>query len=170
MKGSLDLVDGSPPGALSIFQVMTCQHLFRSRRAAAAVVALALALLVVACDRGGYDIDPAVAERPLPERGAPLDTALVRVGARIYQERCVACHKLDAGIAVGPNLHDVTDRREPEWIRGMVLNPDSMLRTDSLARALLREYRVPMIDPGIGEPEFRAVLEFLRAQAPAGPS
>jgi mono/diheme cytochrome c family protein len=127
--------------------------------------ALALAtLLAVACDRGGYEIDPAVAERPLPERGAPLDTALIRVGARIYQDRCVACHKLEAGVAAGPNLRGVAERREPEWIRGMVLNPDSMLRVDSLARTLLVEYGVPMIDPGIGEPEFRAVLEFLRSE------
>jgi mono/diheme cytochrome c family protein len=85
------------------------------------------------------------------------------VGAVVFQDRCVACHKLGPGVAVGPDLLGVAQRRDPVWIRGMVLNPDSMLRTDSVARALLYRYQVPMIDTGIGEPEFRALLEFLRS-------
>lgn len=127
-------------------------------------------LLTGGCGEGGgsrYEIDPGVAHRPLPGAGAPVDDALARAGADVFQDRCVACHKLGPGVAVGPDLTGVTERREPEWLRGMVLNPDSMLRADSTARALLAEYKVPMIDTGLGEPEFRALLEFLRSDAGA---
>jgi mono/diheme cytochrome c family protein len=129
-----------------------------------ALLAVALALSA-ACGEGGrgYGIDPAVARRPLPGADAPVDETLARAGAAVFQDRCVACHKLGPGVAVGPDLSGVTERRTPEWIRGMVLSPDSMLRTDSTARALLAEYQVPMMDPRIGEPEFRALLEFLRS-------
>jgi mono/diheme cytochrome c family protein len=96
-----------------------------------------------------------------------VDDALARAGADVFQDRCVACHKLGPGVAVGPDLTGVTKRREPEWLRGMVLSPDSMLRADSIARTLLAEYKVPMIDTGLGEPEFRALLEFLRSDAGA---
>jgi mono/diheme cytochrome c family protein len=129
---------------------------------------VAVVLLAACGDRpGGYGIDPSVADRPFPAADAPLDSALARAGADVFQDRCVACHKLGPGVAVGPDLRGVVERRDPVWIRGMVLNPDSMLRTDSVARALLYRYQVPMIDTGIGEPEFRALLEFLRASGGA---
>jgi mono/diheme cytochrome c family protein len=131
---------------------------------AAPLVAWALQAPLAGCsDRGGYAIDPAVAERPLPTRDAPVDAALARAGEELFQKRCVACHKLGPGVAVGPDLSAVFARRDPAWIQAIVLNPDSMLRVDSVARALLYQYQVPMIDTGLSEPEARAVLEFLRA-------
>ena len=126
---------------------------------------LALAT-TAACER--VEVDPAVADGPLPSPGDPIDPVLADAGALVYQKRCVACHRLQGAPLVGPNLGDVTERREYEWIRGMVLAPDSMLRVDSVARTLLEEYKVPMNDVGLDEPRFRAVLEFLRRSAREG--
>jgi mono/diheme cytochrome c family protein len=117
-------------------------------------------------DRAADGIDPSVSQRPLPAADAPVDTALARAGGEVFQRRCVACHKLGPGVAVGPDLTGVFERREPAWIHAMITRPDSMLRTDSVARALLYSYQVPMIDLELGEPEVRAVMEFLRAQPP----
>lgn len=97
--------------------------------------------------------------------GEPVDTALAAQGAVLFQKQCVACHTLDGSTVVGPSLRDVTERRSYAWIRGMVMAPDSMLRVDPDARALLERYRVPMIDTGLDEARFRAVLEFLRGVA-----
>jgi mono/diheme cytochrome c family protein len=124
----------------------------------------ALAGWSACADGEGYGIDGSVVERPLPAPGAPVDTALARAGGRVFQDRCVACHKLGPGVAVGPDLLGVFERREPAWIHAMVSNPDSMLRADSVARALLYSYQVPMIDTELGEAEVRAVMEFLRVQ------
>jgi mono/diheme cytochrome c family protein len=93
-----------------------------------------------------------------------VDAELARAGAEVFRLKCAACHKLGPGVAVGPDLSGVTDRRAPEWLRGMILHPDSMLRADPDARALLAVYSVPMLDTRIGEAAFRAVLEYLRSQ------
>lgn len=125
-----------------------------------------LACLVIAlgaCER--IEVDPAVAERPLPTPGEPLDSALVHAGELLFQRQCAACHTLDGREVVGPSLHDVAARRSYPWIRAMVLAPDSMLRVDEDARALLEEYGVPMVDTGLDERYFRAVLEYLRMKA-----
>jgi len=128
----------------------------------AAAAYLILATLP-ACER--IEVDPAAAERPLPTPGAPLDSALVDAGAALFQRKCAACHTLDGREVVGPSLHDVAVRRSYPWIRAMVLAPDSMLRVDEDARALLEEYGVPMVDTGLDERYFRAVLEYLRMKA-----
>lgn len=127
------------------------------------LVMVCFAFLLLACER--VEIDPSVADRPMPTPGAPLDTALAEAGGRLYQSKCAACHSLDGQPLVGPPLGDVTERRSYDWIRGIVMNPDSMLRTDSAAQALLETYQVPMIDTELDEPGFRAVLEFLRGSA-----
>lgn len=123
-------------------------------------------LLLAACERVEVDrVDPSVAEGPLPSPGDPVDPVLADAGADIYQKRCVACHRLEGEDLVGPPLGRVAARRDYEWIRGMVLAPDSMLRVDEQARALLERYKVPMNDTGLDEARFRAVLEFLRRSA-----
>lgn len=118
------------------------------------------------CERA--TVDPAVAERPLPSPEDPVDGELAQAGETLYRRTCLACHRLEGEPLVGPNLGDVTRRRTPEWIRAMVLEPDSMLRHDPEARALLERYRVPMIDTGLDEAHFRAVLEYLRREAGDG--
>jgi hypothetical protein len=43
----------------------------------------------------------------------------------------------------------------------MVARPDSMLRVDGVAQALLLEYQVPMLNRELDEARVRAILEFL---------
>lgn len=108
------------------------------------------------------EIDPSVAEEPLPRAGDPVDAGLAAAGETLYRRSCVACHDRTQPL-VGPPLGDIAERRSPEWIRAMVLSPDSMLANDSTARALLDTYAVPMTDLQLDEIRYRAIWEYLRS-------
>ena len=60
-------------------------------------------------------------------------------GKAKFDAICVACHMIDQRM-IGPALKGVYDRRSPEWVMNMILNPDGMLKEDPIAKALLKEY------------------------------
>jgi len=93
---------------------------------------------------------------------APVDDALAETGKELYKIKCTACHKLKKRY-IGPALLGVTERRSPEWIMNMMLNPTQMVAENDLAKALITEYNAPMADQQLKEEEARALLEFLRS-------
>lgn len=102
---------------------------------------------------------------PLPgDRRAPVDSVLAGLGARVFETRCASCHGLTGSEGkLGPSLLGVTERRSLPWVTAMILDPDSMTRSDPVAQALLQEYGVQMMVPGgMDLPRTRAVVEFLR--------
>tara|TARA_B110000037_G_C17010906_1_gene461251 strand:+ start:383 stop:880 length:498 start_codon:yes stop_codon:yes gene_type:complete len=91
-----------------------------------------------------------------------IDEDLAEYGLEVFNLNCVACHKLDIRL-VGPALAGVTERRSSEWIMNMILNPDLMVKEDTIAKALLAEYGSPMNNQNLSEKEARGILEYLRA-------
>ena len=63
---------------------------------------------------------------------------------------------------IGPALQDVTERRTPEWIMNMILNPEEMTKKDPIAKELLAEYLSPMANQSLEEEEARKILEYFR--------
>lgn len=92
-----------------------------------------------------------------------IDTALVDEGQSIYKAKCTACHKLSKRF-VGPGLKGVTQRRSPEWIMNMILNPEVMVVENVAAKQLLIEYNAPMANQSLTEAEARAILEYFRTK------
>ena len=95
----------------------------------------------------------------------PVDKKLADEGESQFEEKCMSCHRLDSRL-VGPPLEDATKDYSPEFIMNMMLNSTVMESQDLVAKALLDEYHIPMIVPGITKHEARAVLEYLRTKAP----
>jgi mono/diheme cytochrome c family protein len=93
---------------------------------------------------------------------AAVDPALAAQGAEVFSVKCSACHKLEERY-VGPALGDVTERRTPEYVMNMILNPDEMVARHPEVKALLAQYYTPMPDQQLTEQDARAVLEYLRA-------
>lgn len=93
----------------------------------------------------------------------PIDAKLAETGKEIYKAKCTACHKLKKRY-IGPALKGVTERRSPEWIMNMMLNPTQMVAENALAKALITEYNAPMADQQLEEEEALALLEFLRSR------
>jgi mono/diheme cytochrome c family protein len=96
------------------------------------------------------------------EIGADVDKAMADKGKAIFESKCTACHNPTDEKKVGPGLHKVTERRKPEWIMNMALNPENMVQNDPTAKELLATYIAPMANQHLTEEEAREVLEYFR--------
>ncbi len=92
-----------------------------------------------------------------------IDPALVEQGKALFTSKCSACHKIDKRF-VGPPLKGITEKRTPEWIMNMILNPDKMVVENEEAKKLLAEYLSPMANQSLTEQEARAILEYFRTE------
>jgi len=91
-----------------------------------------------------------------------IDVAMAAKGKELYNQMCSACHKIDVKF-IGPSQKGVLDRRSPEWVMNMILNPQEMLEKNATAIALLKEFNnVPMTNMGLTEEQARSVLEYIR--------
>lgn len=96
-----------------------------------------------------------------------LDDELAERGERLFEMKCMACHRMDDRY-VGPALRGVTERRTPEYVMNMMLNPGEMVRRHPVARAMLAAHFTEMPAQNLTEEEARALLEYLREQATEG--
>jgi cytochrome c1 len=93
---------------------------------------------------------------------ANIDQAMVTLGADVFKKMCTACHRAEKKF-IGPAPTGILDRRSPEWVMNMILNPDQMVKEDPLAKELLMEFNgSPMANQNLTEQEARAVLEYFR--------
>ncbi len=92
----------------------------------------------------------------------PLNTDMVKAGEKLYDLKCMACHKLTDERIVGPGWADVTKRREPIWLMNMIINVDMMLETDEEAQKLLEQCLVRMPNQNVTKEEARELIEFMR--------
>ncbi|MDR9457144.1 MAG: cytochrome c [Salegentibacter sp.] len=91
-----------------------------------------------------------------------IDSDMAAKGGDIFKNMCSACHKMDKKF-VGPQIAGVTERRSPEWIMNMILNPEQMIKEDPIAKRLLIESNMAvMANQGLAEDEARAILEYFR--------
>ncbi len=90
-----------------------------------------------------------------------IDQAKAAQGEIIFNEKCAACHKVDNRF-IGPALAGVTERRTPEWIMNIILNPEKMLAEDPIAKELYAEYLSPKPNQDVTEAEARFLLEYFR--------
>ncbi len=90
-----------------------------------------------------------------------LNESLAKEGKTVFTQKCGSCHKLDERYA-GPALKGVTQRRTPEWIMNMILNPLEMTQKDEVAKGLLEEYLAQMSFQDVSEKQARSILEYFR--------
>ena len=96
-----------------------------------------------------------------------INLELASVGEATYNLKCAACHKLDVRF-VGPAQRYTADRRSPEYILNMILNPDEMTKKHPTGKELLAEYLAPMTNMNLTLDQAKEVLEYLRLVAKEG--
>jgi len=110
-----------------------------------------------------YGIGPIKKRLFLPQ----INKAFVNKGEQVFKMKCAPCHKLDERY-IGPAQRYATERRPPEYIMNMMLNPDEMVKRHPEAKKLLAEYLSPMTNQNVTEEDARNVLEYLRFAAQEG--
>lgn len=91
-----------------------------------------------------------------------IDQSMAENGKGVYEQMCLACHRVGKKF-IGPAPNGILERRTPEWIMNMILNPQEMVQQDPLAKDLLKEFNgSPMSNQGLTEDQARAVLEYFR--------
>ena|SRR5680860_405697 len=91
-----------------------------------------------------------------------IDRQLAVEGKDVYGKMCIACHKPDTKF-IGPPPKGILERRSPEWVMNMILNPEVMIQEDPLAKDLLMEFNgSPMANQGLTREQARAILEYFR--------
>jgi len=118
------------------------------------------------------EVTPAISD-PMSNKGigpitsltlGEIDQTLVAAGEVAFKAKCTACHKISKKF-VGPALKGITQRRSPEWIMNMTMNPEEMIKKDPIAIQLLAEANgAPMANQNLTEEEARAILEYFRTK------
>lgn len=103
--------------------------------------------LIVRCSAEPCDLSRRRA--PVPEAQEAAAVGAPDPTAALFVAQCASCHTIGQGPRVGPDLANAHERREPSWLREMILNPSELLDRDPDARELLGEYnnmRMPDLD------------------------
>ena len=83
-------------------------------------------------------------------------------GKKLFNQLCTSCHMIKEE-SVGPAIKGILDRRSPEWIMNMILNPTEMVQNDPIAKKLLAEYNNEyMYNQNLIEDEAREIIEYFR--------
>src|SRR5467141_202514 len=76
-------------------------------------------------------------------------------GEYLFRSRCATCHTLGKGDGIGPDLANVTKRRDRSWVSRYIMEPDKMLEErDPIAVQLFAKYknvRMPNLSLGAGD-------------------
>ena len=91
-----------------------------------------------------------------------VNISMANSGEKLFNQLCTSCHMINEDY-IGPAMSGILDRRSPEWIMNMILNPIQMLEEDPIAIELLKEYDFEyMYNQNLLEEEAREILEYFR--------
>ncbi len=91
-----------------------------------------------------------------------VDEQMAERGKLIFDTNCSACHKIDKRF-IGPSPKGILNRRSPEWVMNMILDPQLMVEQDKLAKDLLVEFNgAAMANQNMTEEQAREILEDFR--------
>ncbi len=91
--------------------------------------------------------------------------------ADYFRQNCAGCHTIGGGRLVGPDLKDVTQRKDRAWLAKFLQNPKAVIDSgDAYARQILQEARgviMPTL-PGMTAGRAGELLDYLEAESKGG--
>ena len=155
MRGMQTVLLGSSSGAITEFiipeagsYVMVDHHFANASQGAIGLISAGGKPEEGAADTEHHNI---------PATAAPTDAVAVR-GKLSFESKCLACHSIAGGDKLGPDLYQVTKRRNDGWLTRWLKNPEQLLQADATAKQMLDKYKVPMPNQNLSDTE---ILEYL---------
>ena len=111
---------------------------------------------------GGKPEESADAEHHnIPATSAPTDPVAVK-GKLAFDSKCLACHSIAGGDKLGPDLYQVSKRRDDAWLAHWLRSPEQMLQADATAKQLVDKYKVPMPNQNLSDVEIREFVTYFK--------
>jgi hypothetical protein len=95
-------------------------------------------------------------------------TVEAQVPATYYKQNCFSCHTIGGGRLTGPDLKNVEERQNREWLVAWMLDPPGVLASgDPYAARLQKEARgaVMNLSPGMTRALANSLLELIKAES-----
>lgn len=100
--------------------------------------------------------------------GWPLLSAAQQPAADYFRQSCASCHTIGGGRLTGPDLKDVSQRRDRAWLAQWLQNPKAVLDSgDPYAQKLLQDARgvvMPAV-PGMNPTLANQLLDLIEAES-----
>jgi len=90
-------------------------------------------------------------------------TVSAQDGEQLFKTTCATCHTVGKGKLVGPDLRDVQNRHEKQWILKWVKSSQTLVKAgDAQAVKLFNDNnRIPMPDHALTEDQISSILGFI---------
>lgn len=127
-------------------------------------------------------IPPPLSRRRIPRLSAASARPLIRAlcvvvvsgigvhgqdAANFFRSTCYSCHTIGGGRLTGPDLKDVTTRRDRPWLVSFMLNPKDVIESgDPYAQQLLRDARgviMPRV-PNLDRARAESLLDLIESE------
>jgi len=84
-------------------------------------------------------------------------------GESTFKMLCVACHTIGGGRLVGPDLQDVHERREQDWLINFIKSSQTVIKSgDPVAVELFEEYnKMPMPDHLLSDNKIKDIISYI---------
>ncbi len=86
-------------------------------------------------------------------------------GAVYFKQMCVACHTINGGRLVGPDLANVQERRSDGWLQKFIKSSQTLVNSgDPDAVAIFEEYnKIVMPDPPFSDDQIAEIIIYIKA-------
>lgn len=93
-------------------------------------------------------------------------------GEKLFNSTCKACHTINGGKLIGPDLAGVNERRDQDWLIQFIRASQKMVSAgNSLAVALFEEYnKIPMPDNNMSDDEILSILSYIEQTSSGTPT
>lgn len=100
--------------------------------------------------------------------GAHWMPAAAQVAEADFRQNCMSCHTIGGGRLTGPDLKDVTQRKDRDWLTRFIIDPRSLIDAgDPYALKLMQESRNAVMPtlPGMTRARAQSLLQLIEDES-----